>query len=226
MSYRRLTAALGSALFLLIAGCGAGLKKDGRLPVADPLRLEEISDKPDPATQEPQGVRMDANGGASSIRLIGAFSDVEGEIGGPVQQFVISQRLDPARKPQVALPGGNPPATITLSQMTLDGLKFSDQTNPNQAVTFDMDVVGTISLTNPARVAPGIYAYDAVVQSEGADPSLTARLAGIDFGSLVRILTQNGANNVAGAMNLKTDGLPDGSVLTLWFGEGTGTIIF
>lgn len=201
----------------LLAGCGAGLKEEGRLPVANPLGRSAGE------TMEllVGAASRSRNGGAVTkpafASYTGSFSDTSADITiGNVRRFIICQRIQSA---QVEVPeGASLPNTITLKDFHLNAT-FSD----NQAqVTFDVDVDGTVILT---RATGNSYAV--TVQGAGADPCLSATVQTGDLNTLARIVTQGGTNTVDVTLtaNVTSDpALPDGTRIRLTTGLGTGTL--
>ncbi|GIV17247.1 MAG: hypothetical protein KatS3mg022_2682 [Armatimonadota bacterium] len=201
----------------LLAGCGAGLKEEGRLPISNPLGRSEGETMELLIGSSPQS----RNGGAvtkqASASYTGSFSNTSSDVTiGNVRRFIICQRIQSA---QVQVPDGTSlPDTITLNNFHLNAT-FSD----NQAqVTFDVSVTGTVVLTHAAG-----NNYTVTVQGAGADPCLGATVESGDLNTLARIVTQGGGNTVE--VTLTTDvtsepGLPDGTRILLTTGLGTGTL--
>lgn len=201
----------------LLAGCGAGLKEEGRLPISNPLGRSEgeimellVGSAPD-----------SRNGGAVTKQAFasytGSFSNTSTDVTiGNVHRFIICQRIQSA---QVQVPeGASLPDTITLNNLHLNAT-FSD----NQAqVTFDVSVTGTVILTH---ITGNNYAV--TVQGAGVDPCLSATVESGDLNTLARIVTQGGDNTVRVTLtaDVTSDpGLPDGTWILLTTGLGTGTL--
>lgn len=201
----------------LLAGCGAGLKEEGRLPISNPLGRSEGE------TMELVigAMPTSRNGGAVTKQAFasytGSFSNTSSDVTiGNVRRFIICQRIQSA---QVQVPeGASLPETITLNNFHLNAT-FSD----NQAqVTFDVSVAGTVILTRTT----GNY-YAVTVQGAGMDPCLGATVDSGDLNTLARIVTQGGDNTVGVTLTAdvtSAPGLPDGSRILLTTGLGTGTL--
>ncbi|GIV21686.1 MAG: hypothetical protein KatS3mg023_3437 [Armatimonadota bacterium] len=201
----------------LLAGCGAGLKEEGRLPVSNPLGRSEGE------TMELLigAVPVSRNGGAVTRQAYasytGSFSNTSTDVTiGNVRRFIICQRIQSA---QVQVPdGASLPQTITLNNFHLNAT-FSD----NQAqVTFDVSVTGTVILTH----ADGNN-YTVTVQGAGDDPCLGATVESGDLNTLAQIVTQGGENTVGVTLTAEVTsdpGLPDGTRIILTTGLGTGTL--
>ncbi|MGC8785213.1 MAG: hypothetical protein ACP5RN_12620 [Armatimonadota bacterium] len=206
-------------LMPLLAGCGAGLKEEGRLPISNPLGRSEGE------TMEllVGAASRSRNGGAVTKQAFasytGSFSNTSTDVTiGNVRRFIICQRIQSA---QVEVPeGASLPDTITLRDFHLNAT-FSD----NQArVTFDVGVVGTVTLTHTTG-----NNYAVTVQGEGADPCLGVIVENEPdkLNTLAQIVTQGGSNTVEVTLtaNVTSDpGLPDGTRIRLTTGLGTGTL--
>ncbi|MCS6831635.1 MAG: hypothetical protein RMM08_00430 [Armatimonadota bacterium] len=201
----------------LLAGCGAGLKEEGRLPFSNPLgrsagETMEMLVGTAPASR---------NGGAvtrqATANYTGSFANASSNVTiGNVRRFLICQRIQSA---QVQVPEGAPlPSTITMNNFHLNAT-FSD----NQAqVTFNVSVTGTVTLT---RTTGNNYAV--TVQGAGPDPCLGATVESGNLNTLAQIVTQGGNNIVQVTLRANvtsSPGLPDGSRILLTTGLGTGTL--
>ncbi len=201
----------------LLAGCGAGLKEEGRLPISNPLGRSEGE------TMELIIGMMPAsrNGGAVTKQAFasytGSFPNTSTDVTiGNVRRFVICQRILSA---QVEVPeGASLPNTITLQNFRLNAT-FSD----NQAqVTFAVSVTGSITLTHTTG-----NNYEVTVQGTGTDPCLGATVESGDLNTLAQIVTRGGDNTVGVTLtaDVTSDpGLPDGTRIILTTGQGTGTL--
>lgn len=199
----------------LLAGCGAGLKEEGRVPVMDPLGLSEGS-----------MLSMTVGGSRSrqeetkqaSVSYTGRFSNTSTEINvGNVQRFIINQRIEPSA--QVEVPEGAAlPNTITLRNFFLSAT-FSDN---QDSVDIAVSALGAVVLT---RTAGNNYAV--AIQGSGEEQSLVIRLESGNLSTLARIVTQGGDNTVSFTLtaDVTSDpGLADGSRIIFTTGFGTGTL--
>ncbi len=208
-------------LFLLIApllaGCGAGLKEEGRLPVSNPLGRSEGE------TMELLigAVPTSRNGGAVTKQAFatytGSFSNTSTDVTiSEVRRFIICQRIQSA---QVQVPeGASLPETIVLNNFHLNAT-FSDNL---AQVTFDVPVTGTVTLTHTTG-----NNYAVTVQGAGEDPCLGATVESGNLNTLAQIVTQGGDNTVGVTLTANVTsnpGLPDGTRIILTTGLGTGTL--
>lgn len=202
---------------LLLAGCGAGLKEEGRLPVSNPLG-RGVGD----SIEMTVGTFPNGRNGAPDTKLArasytGTFSNVASDVTiGDVRRFIISQRLQSA---SVNVPGGAPlPETITLNNFRLNAT-FSDNL---AQVQFNVSMTGTVTLT---RITGNAYAV--TVQGAGNDPCLEASVDTGNLNTLASIVTQGGDNTVVVLLTANVTsnpGLPDGTIITFVTGLGTGTL--
>ena len=208
-------------LFLLIvpllAGCGAGLKEEGRLPVSNPLGRSD-GDKMElligalPVSRNGEPVTRQAY-----ARYTGTFADTSTNLTiSNVRQFIICQRLQSAK---VEVPGGaSLPDTITLNNFHLNAT-FSDNL---AQVTFNVPVSGLVTLTRTNG-----NNYEVTVKGAGVDPCLSATVQTGDLNTLAQIVTQGGDNTVGVTLTAdvtSNPGLPDGTRIILTTGLGTGTL--
>lgn len=201
-------------LATLLAGCGAGLKEEGRVPIMDPLGLSGGST-----------LGMTVGGSRSrqeetkraSVSYTGRFSNTSTEINiGNVQRFIINQRIEPSAR--VVVPeGATLPNTITLRNFFLDATFSDNQGTVNLAAS----ALGTVILT--LKTGDNYYV---AIQGSGEEHSLVIRLSR-DLHELAQIVTQGGDNTVSFTLTAdvtSNPGLPDGSQIIFTAGLGTGTL--
>ncbi len=200
----------------LLAGCGAGLKEEGRLPVANPLGRGAGD-----AVQMTIGaLPLSRNGEVTkqaSASYTGTFGNISTDVAvTSVRQFIICQRIESAR---VEVPGDETlPDTITLHNFRLN-VTFSDNL---ASASFNVAVAGSLVLT---RTTGNNYAV--TVQNSGEEQCLVATIESGDLGTLAQILTQGGDNTVSVTLTANatsSPGLPDGTRIILTTGLGTGTL--
>lgn len=196
----------------LLAGCGAGLKEEGRLPVLNPLGREagetvEMTVGAAPLSRNGEVKQASAN-------YTGTFSNAGADITiSDVRRFIICQRIQSAQVQAEVLP-----ETITLRNFHLRAT-FSDNL---AQVTFDVSVVGTVSLTRTTG-----NNYSVTVQGSGEEQCLEATVESGNLNTLAQILTQGGNNSVSVTLTaqvVSTPVLPDGTRILLTTGLGTGTL--
>ena len=197
----------------LLAGCGAGLKEEGRVPISNPLGLSEGGTL---IMEIGTGGRQ-AETKQASANYRGSFSNTSTEINvSAVRRFIICQRIQSA---SVEVPeGATLPNTITLNGFHLNAT-FSDNQG---SASIGVDVAGTVTLTR----ATGNN-YTVTIQGSGEDQCLVATHDGDNLSTLAQIVTQGGKNMVEVTLtaNVTSDpGLPDGSSITFKTGLGTGTL--
>jgi len=203
-------------LLPLLAGCGAGLKEEGRLPVANPLGRGAGDTMQLTVGSLPLSRNGEVTKGASAS-YTGTFGNASTDVTlRDARRFIICQRIESAR---VEVPGDETlPQTITLRNFRLN-VTFSD----NQATAgFDVSVTGTLVLTR----ATG-NTYSVAVQGSGEEQCLVASIETGNLATLARILTEGGDNTVAVTLTANvtsSPGLPDSTRLILTTGLGTGTL--
>jgi len=202
-------------LMPVLAGCGAGLKEEGRLPVSNPLgrgrgetvemTVESRSRNDSPATKQ------------AIANYTGSFANTSTNITiTNVRRFILCQRIESASvqvSEEAALPN-----TITLNNFRLTAT-FRDNL---AQVTFNVPMTGTVVLTRGTG-----NSYTVTVQGAGNDPCLGATVVSEDLNTLAQIVTQGEENSVE--VRLTADvtsnpGLPDGTRLIFTTGLGTGTL--
>jgi hypothetical protein len=202
-------------LLPLLAGCGAGLKEEGRLPVSNPLgrgrgetvemTVESRSRNDSPATKQ------------AIANYTGSFANTSTNITiTNVRRFILCQRIEAAvvQAPE----GATLPNTIKVNNFRLRAT-FRDNL---AQVTFDVSMTGIVTMT----LTTGNN-YSVTVQGAGNDPCLGATVESGDLNTLAQIVTQGGDNSVE--VTLEADvtsnpGLPDGTRLIFTTGLGTGTL--
>lgn len=196
----------------LLAGCGAGLKEEGRVPISNPLGLSEGG------TSEGGTLimRIGTGGRQASATYRGSFSNTSTEINvSAVRRFIICQRIQSA---SVEVPeGATLPNTITLNRFHLNAT-FSDNQG---SASIEVDVAGTVTLTRDTG-----NNYTVTIQGSGEDQCLVATHDGDNLNTLAQIVTQGGDNKVEVTLtaNVSDPGLPDGSRIIFTTGLGTGTL--
>ncbi|MEJ5253468.1 MAG: hypothetical protein HPY54_16480 [Chthonomonadetes bacterium] len=212
---RRLWLAL--LLAPLLAGCGAGLKEEGRVPISNPLGRSAgesmemvvgavpVSRNGEPLTKQ------------ATASYTGTFSDTDADITiSNVRRFIICQRIQSA---QVVLPDGSTlPDTITMDGFSLSAT-FSDSF---AQVSFNVSAAGQVILT---RTTGNNYAV--TVQGSGEDDCLVATVESGNLNTLAQIVTQGGTNTVDVTLTANVTsnpGLPDGTRIIFTTGLGTGTL--
>lgn len=196
----------------LLAGCGAGLKEEGRVPISNPLGLSEGGTL---IMGIGTGGRQ-AETKQASATYTGSFSNTSTEINvSAVRRFIICQRIQSA---SVEVPeGATLPNTITLNGFHLNAT-FSDNQGSASIVA---DVAGTVTLTRTTG-----NNYTVTIQGSGEDQCLVATYEG-NLNTLAQIVTQGGDNTVEVTLTANVTsgpGLPDGSRIIFTTGLGTGTL--
>ena len=201
----------------LLAGCGAGLKEEGRLPVTNPLGRGSG----ETVEMEVGGDNRSRNGGAvtkkATANYTGSFDNTSTNVTiTNVRRFILCQRIEAAvvQAPE----GATLPNTITLNNFRLTAT-FRDNL---AQVTFNVPMTGTVVLTRGTG-----NSYTVTVQGAGNDPCLGATVVSEDLNTLAQIVTQGEENSVE--VRLTADvtsnpGLPDGTRLIFTTGLGTGTL--
>lgn len=190
----------------LLAGCGAGLKEEGRVPIMDPLGLSDGS-----------SLTVVSRGEQVSADYTGSFSNTSTEINvGNVSRFIISQRIQSA---QVSVPqGATLPDAVTLNNFSLS-VTFSD----NQGtVTFSASAAGIVTLTRTIG-----NNYTVTIADSGQEQCLVVTLETGNLSTLAQIVTQGGGNRVNFTLTANVadgSGLPDGTQIIFTVGTGTGTL--
>lgn len=164
------------------------------------------------------GTSSIATQAVASGTATGSFSDIETSI--TPGFFEIDQALDETAT--VSVPSGELPAEIELSDLTLS-IFLSDASSSTTIDSFTVSGTATLTLTTPTTIAPaqssGTYDVSSV--------SFGATLTGGDLAEVNPIITGGGTNNVTATITATTTSSPDlpvGSVITLGFGVGSGTV--
>lgn len=190
----------------LLAGCGAGLKEEGRVPIMDPLGLSDGS-----------SLKVVSRGEQVSADYTGSFSNTSTEINvGNVSRFIISQRIQSA---QVSVPqGATLPDAVTLNNFSLS-VTFSDDQG---TVTFSASAAGIVTLTRTTG-----NNYTVTIADSGQEQCLVVTLERGNLSTLAQIVTQGGDNRVNFTLTANVadgSGLPDGTQIIFTVGTGTGTL--
>lgn len=190
----------------LLAGCGAGLKEEGRVPIMDPLGLSDGS-----------SLTVVSRGEQVSADYTGSFSNTSTEINvGNVSRFIISQRIQSA---QVSVPqGATLPDAVTLNNFSLS-VTFSDDQG---TVTFSASAAGIVTLTRTTG-----NNYTVTIADSGQEQCLVVTLETGNLSTLAQIVTQGGDNRVNFTLTANVadgSGLPDGTQIIFTVGTGTGTL--
>lgn len=190
----------------LLAGCGAGLKEEGRVPIMDPLGLSDGS-----------SLTVVSRGEQVSADYTGSFSNTSTEINvGNVSRFIISQRIQSA---QVSVPrGATLPDAVTLNNFSLS-VTFSDDQG---TVTFSASAAGIVTLTRTTG-----NNYTVTIADSGQEQCLVVTLERGNLSTLAQIVTQGGGNRVNFTLTANVadgSGLPDGTQIIFTVGTGTGTL--
>ena len=204
-------------LLPLLAGCGAGLKEEGRLPVSNPLgrgsgETVEMVISGDNRSRSDSSVTKRA-----TASYTGSFANTSTNVTiTNVRRFVLCQRIESA---VVQVPEGSTlPDTITVKNFRLDAT-FRDNL---AQVTFNVSMTGTVILTRSTG-----NNYTVTVQGTGNDPCLEATVESGDLNTLAQIVTQGGSNSVDVTLTAdvtSNPGLPDDTRLIFTTGLGTGTL--
>lgn len=190
----------------LLAGCGAGLKEEGRVPIMDPLGLSDGRSLTVVSREE-----------QVSADYTGSFSNASTEINvGNVSRFIISQRIQSA---QVSVPqGATLPDAVTLNNFSLS-VTFSDDQG---TVTFSASAAGIVTLTRTTG-----NNYTVTIADSGQEQCLVVTLERGNLSTLAQIVTQGGGNRVNFTLTANVadgSGLPDGTQIIFTVGTGTGTL--
>lgn len=190
----------------LLAGCGAGLKEEGRVPIMDPLGLSDG-----------RSLTVVSRGEQVSADYTGSFSNASTEINvGNVSRFIISQRIQSA---QVSVPqGATLPDAVTLNNFSLS-VTFSDDQG---TVTFSASAAGIVTLTRTTG-----NNYTVTIADSGQEQCLVVTLETGNLSTLAQIVTQGGDNRVNFTLTANVadgSGLPDGTQIIFTVGTGTGTL--
>lgn len=190
----------------LLAGCGAGLKEEGRVPIMDPLGLSDGRSLTVVSREE-----------QVSADYTGSFSNTSTEINvGNVSRFIISQRIQSA---QVSVPqGATLPDAVTLNNFSLS-VTFSDDQG---TVTFSASAAGIVTLTRTTG-----NNYTVTIADSGQEQCLVVTLETGNLSTLAQIVTQGGDNRVNFTLTANVadgSGLPDGTQIIFTVGTGTGTL--
>ncbi len=212
---RRLWLAL--LLAPLLAGCGAGLKEEGRVPISNPLGRSAGESMEMVVGAVPLSRNGEPLTKQATASYTGTFSDTNADITiSNVRRFIICQRIQSA---QVVLPDGStPPDTITM-----DGFSLSATFRDSSAqVSFNVSAAGQVTLT---RTTGNNYAV--TVQASGEDQCLVTTVESGSLNTLAQIVTQGGDNSVDVTLTANVTsnpGLPDGTRIIFTTGLGTGTL--
>jgi len=210
-------------LLPLLAGCGAGLKETGRLPILNPLGIDFGGQR-----SAQINMRLQANGGQAtgSWRNVGRFTDNATEVTvSNVRGFVLYQ---PILSAKIEPPSDSLPASITVERVQITILVTDLQTG--QRVQLELDQPQNLLLTTAGGnsneyVVPDGAGLRATYEATGPDD--VAKLQ-----RLVEIVTKGGENNVDAQIELSLQVAVgqsadlNGRTLTLEVSQGTGTLLF
>jgi hypothetical protein len=210
-------------LLPLLAGCGAGLKETGRLPVSNPLGIDfgvQRSAQID--------MRLQANGGQAtgSWRNVGRFTDNATEVTvSNVRGFVLYQ---PILSAKIEPPSDSLPARIEVKSVQITILVTDLQTG--QSVQLELDQPQNLLLTTAGGNSNEYVVPDGAglrATYEATRPDDVDKLQ-----RLVEIVTKGGQNNVDAQIELSLQVAVgqsadlNGRTLTLEVSRGTGTLLF
>ncbi len=191
---------------LVLAGCGEGLKKDGKLPLLGVFGLQSGDTRGAAVEPNPEG------GVLLRIHLDGTFGDLEQRLSATPIRWDMHQIVN-----RVTLDGAVLPDTISVTFRTR-GVTIQDRSA--EIVLPDKDL-GTLVLTRQAGTNQ--YTVQAV-----ANGGLLASWSGVDAAELPRVINnQIEPNTVSGQLVgivQSTPSLPAGTVMEFTFGLGTGTL--
>ena len=204
-------------LLPLLAGCGAGLKEEGRLPVSNPLG-RDIGETVEMVVGGGNRSRSDGSvTKRATANYTGRFANTSTNVTiTNVRRFILCQRIEAAvvQAPE----GATLPNTITVRNFRLRAT-FRDNL---AQVTFDISMTGTLTLTRSTG-----NNYTVTVQGAGNDPCLGATVQSGDLNTLAQIVTQGGDNSVEVTLEADVTSnpeLPDGTRIIFTTGLGTGTL--
>ena len=210
-------------LLPLLAGCGAGLKETGRLPILNPLGINFGGQ-----SFAQIDMRLQANGGqpTGSWSNRGRFTDNATEVtvsdvrGFVLYQPILSARIEPS--------SDSLPASITVERVEITIRVTDPQTG--QSVQLKLDQPQNLLLTRAGGnsneyVVPEGAGLRATYEATGADDVATLQ-------RLVEIVTKGGENNVDAQIELSLQVAVEESAalnektLTFEVSRGTGTLLF
>jgi len=204
-------------LLPLLAGCGAGLKEEGRLPVSNPLG-RDIGETVEMVVGGGNRSRSDGSvTKRATANYTGSFDNTSTNVTiTNVRRFILCQRIEAAvvQAPE----GATLPNTITVRNFRLRAT-FRDNL---AQVTFDVSMTGIVTMT----LTTGNN-YSVTVQGAGNDPCLGATVESGDLNTLAQIVTQGGDNSVEVTLEADVTSnpeLPDGTRIIFTTGLGTGTL--
>jgi len=210
-------------LLPLLAGCGAGLKETGRLPILNPLGINFGSQR----TAEIE-MSLRANGGQAtgSWTNTGRFTDNATEVTvSNVRGFVLYQ---PILSAKIEPPSDSLPASITVESVQITIRVTDPQTG--QSVQLELDQPQNLLLTTAGGNSNEYVVPDGAglrATYEATRPDDVAKLQ-----RLVEIVTKGGENEVNANINIslkvavEQSAALDGKTLTFEVSQGTGTLLF
>ena len=210
-------------LLPLLAGCGAGLKETGRLPILNPLGIDFGGQRSAQIV-----MRLQANGGQAtgSWRNVGEFTDNATEVTvSNVRGFVLYQ---PILSAKIEPPSDSLPARIEVKSVQITILVTDLQTG--QRVQLELDQPQNLLLTTAGGNSNEYVVPDGAglrATYEATRPDDVAKLQ-----RLVEIVTKGGQNNVDAQIELSLQVAVgqsadlNGRTLTLEVSRGTGTLLF
>jgi len=210
-------------LLPLLAGCGAGLKETGRLPILNPLGIDFGGQRSAQIV-----MRLQANGGQAtgSWTNTGRFTDNATEVTvSNVRGFVLYQ---PILSATIGQPGDSLPASITVESVQITIRVTDPQTG--QSVQLELDQPQNLLLTTAGGNSNEYVVPDGAglrATYEATRPDDVAKLQ-----RLVEIVTKGGQNNVDAQIELSLQvavgqsAALDRKTLTFEVSQGTGTLLF
>jgi hypothetical protein len=210
-------------LLPLLAGCGAGLKETGRLPILNPLGINFGSQR-----TAQINMRLQANGGQAtgSWTNTGRFTDNATEVTvSNVRGFVLYQ---PILSAKIEPPSDSLPARIEVKSVQITILVTDLQTG--QRVQLELDQPQNLLLTTAGGNSNEYVVPDGAglrATYEATRPDDVDKLQ-----RLVEIVTKGGQNNVDAQIELSLQVAVgqsadlNGRTLTLEVSRGTGTLLF
>jgi len=210
-------------LLPLLAGCGAGLKETGRLPILNPLGIDFGGQR-----SAQINMRLQANGGQAtgSWTNTGRFTDNATEVTvSNVRGFVLYQ---PILSATIGQPGDSLPASITVESVQITIRVTDPQTG--QSVQLELDQPQNLLLTTAGGNSNEYVVPDGAglrATYEATRPDDVAKLQ-----RLVEIVTKGGENEVNANINIslkvavEQSAALDGKTLTFEVSQGTGTLLF
>ena len=210
-------------LLPLLAGCGAGLKETGRLPILNPLGIDFGGQR-----SAQINMRLQANGGQAtgSWTNTGRFTDNATEVTvSNVRGFVLYQ---PILSAKIEPPSDSLPARIEVKSVQITILVTDLQTG--QRVQLELDQPQNLLLTTAGGNSNEYVVPDGAglrATYEATRPDDVDKLQ-----RLVEIVTKGGQNNVDAQIELSLQVAVgqsadlNGRTLTLEVSRGTGTLLF